>query len=91
MGGSEPVDGHTLFAIASTSKAFTAAAVGMLVDEGKVGWDDPVTEHLPGFQLFDPYVTRELTVRDLDRKAGDEILDLLSFEENLNKKQIISY
>ena len=65
LGKSEPVDPNTLFAIASTSKAFTAAALGILVDEGKVGWDDPVRRHLPEFELQDPYVTREITVRDL--------------------------
>ncbi|MEJ2205991.1 MAG: serine hydrolase [Gemmatimonadota bacterium] len=65
VGRADPVDEHTLFAIASTSKAFTTAAMGMLVDEERVSWDDPVTDHLPGFQLFDPYVTRELTIRDL--------------------------
>jgi CubicO group peptidase (beta-lactamase class C family) len=65
LGSPEPVDEHTRFAIGSTTKAMTAAAVAMLVDEGKVRWDDPVTKHLPSFQLSDPYVTRELTVRDL--------------------------
>jgi CubicO group peptidase (beta-lactamase class C family) len=65
LGQASPVDEHTLFAIASTSKAFTAASLAMLVDEGKLGWDDPVTKHLPGFELTDPYVTRELTIRDL--------------------------
>jgi CubicO group peptidase (beta-lactamase class C family) len=59
------VDENTLFAVGSTSKAFTAAAVGMLVDEGKVRWDDPATLHLPELQLHDPYATRNLTVRDL--------------------------
>jgi CubicO group peptidase (beta-lactamase class C family) len=59
------VDEHTLFGIASNSKAFTAAAVAILVDEGKLAWDDPVQKHLPGFQFWDPYVTREMTVRDL--------------------------
>ena len=71
LGKSEPVDPNTLFAIASTSKAFTAAALGILVDEGKVGWDDPVRRHLPEFELQDPYVTREITVRDLlTHRAG---------------------
>jgi CubicO group peptidase (beta-lactamase class C family) len=65
LGEPTPVDEHTLFAIASNTKAFTAAAVSLLVDEGKLKWDDPVTKYLPGFQLYDPYVTRELTVRDL--------------------------
>ena len=59
------VDEHTLFGIASNTKAFTAAALAMLVDEGKISWDDPVTKHLPTFQMYDPYVTREMTIRDL--------------------------
>ena len=59
------VDANTIFAIGSTSKAFTSAALAMLVDEGRISWDDPVTTHLPGLQLFDPFVTRELTIRDL--------------------------
>jgi CubicO group peptidase (beta-lactamase class C family) len=65
LGESTPVTEHTLFAIASCSKAFTAAALAMLVDEGKIKWDDPVTKHLPSFAIDDPYVTHELTVRDL--------------------------
>ena len=65
LGEQTPVDERTLFAIASNTKAVTAAAIAMLVDEGKLKWDDPATKHLPGFQLYDPYVTRELTVRDL--------------------------
>lgn len=65
LGTDQPVDEHTLFAIASTTKAMTVAALGMLVDEGKLDWDDRVTEHLPAFELEDPYVTRHLTVRDL--------------------------
>ncbi len=65
IGGSDLVDEHTVFAIASTSKAFTTAALGMLVDEGRLEWDDRVTDHLIGFELADPWVTRELTLRDL--------------------------
>jgi CubicO group peptidase (beta-lactamase class C family) len=65
LGASAPVGPDTLFGIASNTKAFTAAALAMLVDEGKLAWDDPVTKHLAAFQLYDPYVTRELTVRDL--------------------------
>ncbi|MDP2957197.1 MAG: serine hydrolase [Longimicrobiales bacterium] len=60
-----PVDENTLFAIASTSKAFTVAALAMLVDDGKVRWDDPVAKYLPEFELKDPWVTGHLTVRDL--------------------------
>lgn len=62
---STPVSGETLFDIAANSKAFTAAMLAMLVDEGRLDWDDPVTQHLPAYQLFDPYATREMTIRDL--------------------------
>jgi len=62
---SDPVDEHTLFAIGSNTKAFTSAAIGILVDEERMTWDDRVIEHLPWFQLYDPYVTREIRVRDL--------------------------
>ncbi|MGJ9420186.1 serine hydrolase [Massilia sp. CMS3.1] len=65
LGAPARVDGQTLFEIASNSKAFTAAALAMLVDEGKLKWDDPVVKHLPDFQMYDAYVTREMTVRDL--------------------------
>src|SRR5206468_8855070 len=56
---------QTLFGIASNTKVFTAAALGLLVEEGKIEWDAPVIRYLPAFALFDPFVTRELTVRDL--------------------------
>lgn len=59
------VDTQTLFAMASTTKAMTAACLGMLVDEGKLHWDDPVMNYLPDFQFYDPAVTREVRVRDL--------------------------
>jgi CubicO group peptidase (beta-lactamase class C family) len=65
LGEPARVDGKTLFEIASNSKAFTAATLAMLVDEGKLAWDDPVTKHLPDFQMYDAYVTHEMTVRDL--------------------------
>jgi CubicO group peptidase (beta-lactamase class C family) len=65
LGEPAPVDAHTLFQIASNTKAFTTAALAMLVDEKRLAWDDRVTLHLPWFQLSDPYVPRELNVRDL--------------------------
>ena len=65
LGDKTPVDARTLFGIASNTKAFTATAIGLLVEEGKLEWDAPVRRYLPWFQLSDPYVTRELTVRDL--------------------------
>src|SRR5947199_3668460 len=59
------VDENTLFGIGSNTKAFTTAALATLVDEGKISWDDPVYERLPGFQMYDPYVSHEMTIRDL--------------------------
>lgn len=60
-----PADTQTLFSIGSTTKAMTATCLGMLVDEGKLGWEEPVVRYLPEFQLYDPYVTRELKIKDL--------------------------
>lgn len=65
LGKADKVDGNTLFSIASNSKAFTATALALLVEEGKVNWDDPVIKYLPWFQMADPYVSTHLTVRDL--------------------------
>lgn len=65
MGGEDKVDADTIFMTGSTGKALTVAALATLVDAGKIGWDDKVVDHLPGFQMYDPYVTREMTVRDL--------------------------
>jgi CubicO group peptidase (beta-lactamase class C family) len=59
------VDARTRFGIASNTKAFSATAIGMLVEEGKLAWDAPVINYLPWFAMSDPFVTRELTVRDL--------------------------
>jgi CubicO group peptidase (beta-lactamase class C family) len=65
LGSADEVDADTLFQIGSTTKAFTAAALAILVEEGKLGWDDRVIDHLPEFRMHDPWVTREITVRDL--------------------------
>ncbi len=90
LGKPEPVDEHTLFAIGSTTKALTAAALGMLVDEKKLRWDDPVTKHLCDFQLYDPYVTREVTVRDLlTHRAGLGNADLLWYGQDNSRKEIL--
>lgn len=81
IAGPEKVNADTLFSIASTTKAFTSTALAILVDEGKLDWDDPVVKYLPDFRLADPWVTREFTVRDLlthrsglGRGAGDLML-----------------
>lgn len=65
LGESAPVTAQSLFRIASNTKAFTTATLAMLVDEGKIRWDDRVIDYVPGFQMYDPYVTREMMVRDL--------------------------
>ena len=64
-GGNKAADANTLFAIGSSTKAFNTAALAMLVDEGKIKWDDRASPYLPGWQLGDPWVTREVTIRDL--------------------------
>ncbi|HET7112608.1 MAG TPA: serine hydrolase [Pyrinomonadaceae bacterium] len=90
LGGTAAVNEHTLFAIGSSSKAFTAATVAMLVDDGKVKWDDPVTKYLPSFQLFDPYSTREMTVRDLlTHRSGLERGDLLWYASPYDRNEVL--
>ncbi len=59
------VNADTNFFTGSTGKAFTAAALAVLVDQGRLGWDDKVIDHMPDFRMYDPWVTREMTVRDL--------------------------
>ena len=90
LGKSEPVSERTLFAIGSSSKAFTAAAIAMLVDDKKLTWDTPATQFLPGFQLYDPYVTRELTVRDLlTHRVGLERGDPLWYASPFEREEIL--
>jgi len=96
LGKPARVDTHTLFAIGSTTKAMTAALVAMLVDDGKIDWDAPVTRYLPWFQLKDPTATRELMVRDLvTHRAGLGGADYLwygqanSTEEMLRRVRLI--
>ena len=65
LGSATAIDENTLFGIGSNTKAFTAAALATLVDAHKLSWDDPVYQRLPGFQMYDPYVSHEMTIRDL--------------------------
>lgn len=65
LGESAPVTADTIFQTGSTGKAFTTAALAVLVDQGKIKWDDKVIDHMPWFRMYDPWVTREITVRDL--------------------------
>jgi len=90
LGKPAPVDTQTLFAIGSTTKAMTAASIGMLVDDGKLKWDDRVTKILPAFQLADPYVTRELTVRDvLTHRAGLGNADVLWYRTDNSADEVV--
>ena len=90
VGTRAPVDTQTIFAIASTTKAITAAALGMLVDEGKVRWDDPVTNYIPTFQLRDPWATREITIRDLlTHRAGLPNADYLWYGNTNSTAEIL--
>lgn len=78
LGKAAPATEHTRFAIGSTTKAMTSAALAMLVDEGKVKWDDRVADYLPDLELYEPYASHELTVRDLlTHRSGLPGVDLL--------------
>ena len=86
------VDENTLFGIASCSKAFTAACMAILVDEGLVSWEDKVVDHYPEFQLYDAYITRELMIKDLlCHRAGYKTFDgdLLWYGTNYSRKEIV--
>ncbi|MDQ2746068.1 MAG: serine hydrolase [Acidobacteriota bacterium] len=88
----DKVDEHTLFAIASNSKAFTAASLAILVDQGKLNWDDKVIKYLPDFQMYDSYVTGEMTVRDLvSHRSGLDTFsgDLLWYETTYTNDEIL--
>jgi CubicO group peptidase (beta-lactamase class C family) len=91
-GSREPVDENTLYAIASNSKAFTVAALGQLVDEGRLSWDDRVVDHLGWFRLYDDYVTQEMRVRDLlSHRSGLGTFsgDLLWYGTDYTARQVV--
>ncbi len=92
VGKTERVDEHTLFAVASNSKSFTAAALAILVDEKKISWDDRVQSYLPYFQLYDPYVSAETRVRDLLSHRvglGTYSGDLLWYGTPYNREEVV--
>jgi len=90
LGTSETVTPDTLFAIASTSKAFTTTLIAMLVQEGKMNWDDPVSKHVPSFHLADPLADRTVTVRDLvTHRTGLSRHDLLWLAAPWGREEII--
>lgn len=93
LGQNAKVDKDTLFAIASNSKAFTTASLAILIDEGKIGgWDDKVSKYLLEFELYNPYVTSDLTIRDLvSHRVGLDTFsgDLLWYETNYRSDEIL--
>jgi len=90
LGDPAAVDEHTRFSIGSTTKAMTVAAVGMLVDEGKLSWDDLVIDHLPWFRVADPYLTSQVTVRDLlTHRAGMGNTDYLWYERDTTIEEVV--
>ncbi len=85
-------DNNTLYAIASNSKAFTSAIIGMLVQEGKLDWNDKVKKYLPYFELYDPWVSNEVTVRDLlchRVGLGTFSGDVIWYKSDLTAEEII--
>lgn len=90
LGKPERVDENTVFVIASITKSFTSAAVGMLVDEGKVAFDEPAARYLPDLQLPDPWVSREFTVRDmLAHRSGLERGDWLWHGTAFDRAEVV--
>jgi CubicO group peptidase (beta-lactamase class C family) len=91
-GSPEPVDTRTLFGIGSCSKAFTTTALALLVEEGKLRWNDRVVDHLPWFQLYDAYVTSEFTISDLvTHRSGLATFsgDMLVFGSTYGREEIV--
>src|SRR3954451_10460989 len=92
LGKPDPVDENTLFAIASNTKAFTTASLAILVDEGKLNWNDKVIKYLPDFQMYDPWVTAQITVRDIvSHRSGLDTFsgDLLWYDTTYPTDEII--
>ena len=93
LGANAPVNADTVFAIASNSKAFTTASLAILVDEKKLNWDDKVSMYVPDFQMYDPWVTSELTIRDLvTHRVGLDTFsgDLLWYETTYKPDEILA-
>lgn len=86
-----PVTDETLFAVGSTTKAFTAALIGMLVDDGKLGWDDPVGKHMPGYQLKDAKANEQVAVRDLlCHRIGLAAMTMLWFGTGASREDVLA-
>jgi CubicO group peptidase (beta-lactamase class C family) len=89
-GSNEPVDDNTIFAIGSATKSFTTAALGILVDEGRLAWDDRAIDRLPGFRLADDHLTNAVLVRDLvTHRTGLPGANLLWFGGGYSRAEIL--
>lgn len=90
--GNEKVDEFTMFPIASVTKGFTSTAIGELVSEGKINWDDKVRDYLPWFKLYNPYVSENMTIRDLLCHRSGLVTfsgDLLWYGTNYDREEVI--
>lgn len=93
FGKPDKVDVSTVFNVASITKSFTVSALAVLVDQGKIDWDDPVRKYLPGFTLYDPWVSDEIRIRDLlchRSGLGTFSGDLLWFATDYTREQVLS-
>ncbi|MDQ3015308.1 MAG: serine hydrolase [Bacteroidota bacterium] len=93
-GKSKKADQHTLYSIASNTKAFIAASIATLVDEGKITWDDPVRKWLPYFELYDPCVSEMMTVRDLlchRSGLGTFSGDVIWYRSNYSAEEVVRH
>lgn len=85
-----PVTGATVFPIASITKSFTVTALGTLADQGKLDWDKPVREYLPGFRMHDPVATEQLTARDMvSHRSGLPRHDLVWYSSSFTREQLV--
>ncbi len=90
LGEDGPVDEQTLFPIASVTKVFTATCLALLVEEEKLKWNDPVVTHLPEFELYDPFLTKDVRINDLlSHRVGLETADLVAYRGDYNRTEII--
>jgi len=92
LGKDKLVDANTVFPIASNTKAFTATALAFLVDEGRISWEDKVRTHLPYFELYDPYVSNNMTIRDLlSHRSGLKTFsgDLVWYGTTYSREEVV--
>ena len=86
-----PMTGATIFPIASITKSFTVTALGTLVDQGRLDWDKPVREYLPGFRMYDPVMTEQLTTRDMvTHRSGLPRHDLIWYSSSLSREELVA-